>query len=209
VQSSAHEFFTRRQFCQDFILPPLQPSVLLTVPFSFCAFGSMASNLLDHLLPFPLQSKGTDLKSVPFLAKEDAMKRQLWSVGGATLLGLALLGSSGVSQAQQTPTPPSETPPAQGDIRTDMEDIRQDRQDIREDRRELREDLRERREDRRELREDLREGASKEELAKDRAELRKDNQDIRQDKRDLRKDRRDLRQDRKERRHDRRAGPDR
>src|SRR5439155_21857688 len=81
-------------------------------------------------------TKGTDLKSVPFLAREDAMKRQIWSVGGATLLGLALLGSSGVSQAQQTTTAPSTTPPAQGDIREDTQDIRQDRRDIREDRKE-------------------------------------------------------------------------
>ncbi|TLY25731.1 MAG: hypothetical protein E6K64_03010 [Nitrospirae bacterium] len=99
------------------------------------------------------------------------MKIQLWTVGGATLLGLALLGSNGVSQAQDATTTPSTTPPAtsttppaQGDVRNDTQGIRQDRKDIRQDKGDLREDRRERRQDRRELREDRREGASQAEL---------------------------------------------
>src|SRR5207249_1162692 len=113
----------------------------------------------------------------------------MWTAGGAALLGLILLGS-GISQAQQTTTTPSTTPPALGDIRKDTQDIRQDRKEIRQDRKDIREDQRERRQDLKDR--PVREAGPGGELRRDARELRDDRREIREDRKEIMNDRRKL-----------------
>src|SRR5256886_5707049 len=113
-------------------------------------------------------------QAIGYGQREDPMKRQLFTSGGAALFVMICLSGNAPAQT----TPPSE-------------EIVGDRQEIRQDRDELRQDPRELREDRRGLREDLRSGGNPEQLQEERREIRDDRREMHKDPHGLPPERRD------------------